>query len=182
MQGVGILRLNETCKGYATRDVLIPGKTHKLTYIDYIPNSKLVKNNNWTNLVTMEAKHVISDKMSDLNEVSDGHDYLQFLSSYTTHHKDVSNRIDTLDSVIYISFSIGGCGFLFFLIKFITKLVQHYKARRGMERCVSVVFHNVEHTPTTPPNSPKLSKRTAPYVDNEEEQAMALYPKLKTSY
>ncbi|KAL4107124.1 hypothetical protein QTP88_000134 [Uroleucon formosanum] len=41
LEGVGLFTLNETCKAYATRDILIPGEVNfQEEYLDFIPDSR----------------------------------------------------------------------------------------------------------------------------------------------
>jgi hypothetical protein len=69
IKGVGILRLIETCKGYATRDILIPGKTNQEQHFDFIPNSILTNNRNWTSLAIMRNKDILNSRMDDTHWV-----------------------------------------------------------------------------------------------------------------
>ena len=74
LEGVGKISLNETCKGYATRDVLIPGKIdYKAEYSDFIPKSRINTTGNWEyvqNNNLMEDYHVKTNKMEDLNTIA----------------------------------------------------------------------------------------------------------------
>ncbi|KAF0726158.1 Integrase catalytic domain-containing protein [Aphis craccivora] len=74
LKGVGIIHLNETCKGYATRDILLPGKVDsKSEYADFNPKSIIDRNQYTTHIETndlMEDYHVKTNNMDDLNAVS----------------------------------------------------------------------------------------------------------------
>jgi hypothetical protein len=75
IEGVGILSLNETCKAYATRDILIPGEQQSQDeYQDFIPKStitgadQLLSNPADKNI--METKHIKNNEISDLNNIA----------------------------------------------------------------------------------------------------------------
>lgn len=74
LKGVGILHLNETCKGYATRDILIPGKVdYKADHMDFNPRSIMDRTRSTPNLDNdnlMEDYHVKTNNMNDLHTVS----------------------------------------------------------------------------------------------------------------
>ena len=75
LNGVGIFSLNETCKAYANRDILIPGElNYQEEYQDFIPNSTINKNeypvSNPSNKNIMESKHVRNNDMNDLNNIA----------------------------------------------------------------------------------------------------------------
>jgi hypothetical protein len=102
IKGVGILRLNETCKGYATRDILIPGKTNQEKHPDFIPNSILTNNGNWTSLAIMRNEDILNNIMDDLNEVSEEHDFLQFINNHTADFKTIKQHMESYDYFLYI--------------------------------------------------------------------------------
>ncbi|KAF0692437.1 Envelope fusion protein [Aphis craccivora] len=62
LEGVGILYLNETCKAYATRDILISHKIETDTeLVDFVPNSQIKEiEDRYASLTTniLENKHV----------------------------------------------------------------------------------------------------------------------------
>ncbi|KAL4148863.1 hypothetical protein QTP88_003008 [Uroleucon formosanum] len=74
LKGVGILHLNETCKGYTTRDILIPGKVdYKAEFMDFNPRSVIDRTRNTPYLQNnnlMEDYHVKTNNMDDLHTVS----------------------------------------------------------------------------------------------------------------
>lgn len=72
IEGVGLIKLNETCKSYTPRDILIPGKTDYRTEIkNVIPNSIIKERRNYeSNERKMEDHHVKTITMNDLNEIS----------------------------------------------------------------------------------------------------------------
>ncbi|KAF0691012.1 Envelope fusion protein [Aphis craccivora] len=74
-EGASIIALNETCRGYANRDILIPGRIAGRTqYSDFIPTSILKEpkddseNNNF--IKTMKFHHVKTNQMRDLNDIT----------------------------------------------------------------------------------------------------------------
>lgn len=68
---VGILKLNETCKGYATRDVLIPGKIdNRAYYIDFIPKSVITENYVTTNFQQPTKSHMKTNQLHDFHDIA----------------------------------------------------------------------------------------------------------------
>lgn len=68
-----ILTLNQTCKGYATRDILIPGKVkHDVEYLDFIPHSQIQASMNITNSIDIEFndEEIVDYHMYDLDLIS----------------------------------------------------------------------------------------------------------------
>lgn len=43
LEGVGVITINETCKGYATRDLLIPSSSSENNFTDFIPTSVITR-------------------------------------------------------------------------------------------------------------------------------------------
>ncbi|KAF0728539.1 Envelope fusion protein [Aphis craccivora] len=75
LEGASIIAVNETCRGYANRDILIPGRIAGTTqYSDFIPTSVLKEpnvdsgNNNF--IKTIKIHHVKTNQMSDLNDIT----------------------------------------------------------------------------------------------------------------
>lgn len=71
LEGAGIISLNETCRGYANRDVLIPGRlSSKIKYIDFVSTS--IMRSRGKEIIrftkTMEAHHIRTNRMSDLQD------------------------------------------------------------------------------------------------------------------
>lgn len=74
LEGVGLFTLNETCKAYATRDILIPGEVNfQEEYLDLIPDSKI---NNINTLMENQLndesqyKNIQGNQMEDLNNIA----------------------------------------------------------------------------------------------------------------
>ncbi|KAL4148882.1 hypothetical protein QTP88_003027 [Uroleucon formosanum] len=74
LEGVGLFTLNEICKAYATRDILIPGEVNfQEEYLDFIPDSKI---NNINNLLEnqlndeIQYKNIQGNQMEDLNNIA----------------------------------------------------------------------------------------------------------------
>uniref|UniRef100_A0A2S2Q0P4 Uncharacterized protein n=1 Tax=Sipha flava TaxID=143950 RepID=A0A2S2Q0P4_9HEMI len=125
IKGVGILRLNETCKGYATRDILIPGKTNQEKHPDFIPNSILTNNGNWTSLAIMRNEDILNNIMDDLNEVSEEHDFLQFINNHTADFKTIKQHMESYDYFLYIYIYIVSC--IGLLIKVELQCIRYFK-------------------------------------------------------
>jgi|UniRef100_A0A2S2Q2N6 hypothetical protein len=71
LQGAGVIALNETCRGYANQDVLIPGRLAGRTqYSDFIPTSiikELLEDTIRSRYVkTMQSHHIRTSQMYDL--------------------------------------------------------------------------------------------------------------------
>ncbi|KAE9523210.1 hypothetical protein AGLY_016377 [Aphis glycines] len=178
IEGVVIVRLNSTCKGYATRDVLIPGKVNREPYPDFIPNSVLKPSMKVTNLAIMETKNIINNKMDDLNAVSNTHNYLQFLDNNISDLEKLRQKITIYEYVLVITISIGGCRILIFIINIMTHFLQQYRTRRSRNRCTSVVFRNEQNVSAIPSSQPHLAMEQ--YKDELGEQSVPLYPKMKS--
>jgi len=73
LEGVRIISTNETCKGYATRDFLIPSTNTENNFLDFIPTSIITQQdyrNVTLDLYTMRNKNVTNSHISDLNIIS----------------------------------------------------------------------------------------------------------------
>lgn len=71
LEGAGIISINETCRGYANRDVLIPGRlSSKIKYTDFVPTS--IMRSRGEEIIrftkTMDAHHIRTNQMSDLHD------------------------------------------------------------------------------------------------------------------
>ncbi|XP_060859873.1 uncharacterized protein LOC132937056 [Metopolophium dirhodum] len=80
LEGVGIITINETCKGYATRDLLIPSSSVENNFSDFIPTSVITQQEYQhvsLDLYTMKDENVINNHMNDLNLISKTHKQLQ---------------------------------------------------------------------------------------------------------
>lgn len=86
--------MNETYKGYGTRDVLIPGKTSQEAHSDFIPKSIIQIYENMSNLSTMKTKHILKNRMDDLNEVSNTHSYLQFFNNNIRSFEEIMLKMN----------------------------------------------------------------------------------------
>ncbi|KAL4153163.1 hypothetical protein QTP88_000996 [Uroleucon formosanum] len=114
LEGSGIISLNETCKGYANRDVLITGRlTEKTQYTDFIPTSVIrnlweeTSNNKFTK--TMQSHHVRTNQMHDLNEITYTRDQI---TDQNQHHE----QIDQLETKVYIYFIFGGVSIIIVIV------------------------------------------------------------------
>ncbi|KAF0723320.1 Peptidase A2 domain-containing protein [Aphis craccivora] len=68
LEGVGILYLNETCKAYATRDILIPHKIETDTeLVDSVPNSQIKEpEDRYASLTTNILQNIVPDPEVEL--------------------------------------------------------------------------------------------------------------------
>lgn len=186
--GVGIFRLNETCKGYATRDVLIPGKVSR-DYPDFVPNSTMINDEEWEDLSVLEDKHIKSGKMSDLHDIAISKEHLVKAINTTRVYAQLKKTVLLHDYLIYISISVGGCTLLVMFSRCLTKQLLRHDQRRDTERCISMLYLPDESTTSRPsaPPPPNSTRDMEPELQTLKElkegtkQLAPLYPKLKTT-
>lgn len=110
LKGVGIIRLNETCKGYAARDVLIPGKVdYKADYNDFFPKSIIerVKDMPYTdNNNLMEDYHVKTNNMDDLHSVSNSKKQLDNQNKFISKLNKIEDVQNVFNYTTYVIMSI----------------------------------------------------------------------------
>lgn len=75
LSGVGVISLNEACKGFSERDILIPGEINHLEeYTDFIPTSRILHLEEHLRTQMDETmfqdKYVKSNQIYNLNEVA----------------------------------------------------------------------------------------------------------------
>ncbi|XP_060871073.1 uncharacterized protein LOC132945368 isoform X2 [Metopolophium dirhodum] len=106
LKGVGILKLNETCKGYAARDVLLPGKVdYKSEYMDFNPKSALepIRDMPFTdNDNLMENYHVKTNNMEDLHKVSGSNKQLEKQQKVDNKIDELQNTQERNDYILYV--------------------------------------------------------------------------------
>jgi len=181
IKGVGLLRLNETCKGYASRDVLIPGEVNRGIYQDFIPTSRIPNKTSAFLAKVMEHKHVRNNKMSDLNDISNSDEYLEILVNSTKHFDTVKQLIGTYDLEIYIIVSIGSFTLILIVLNFMSKLVNYRRPVRE-ELCVEMGIQSTELQPATAPPIAEQPSIAEQYEDEAVEQSRPLYPKMKMPF
>jgi hypothetical protein len=151
LNGVGIFSLNETCKAYANRDILIPGElNYQEEYQDFIPNSTITKDDypvsNPSHKNIMETKHVRNNEMNDLNSIA--HSITQ-----TQEVEDINNIKQTQrksNYILYATAAIVITTILLFIINctcsIISKVVRVIQRRKGRESN-RVPTHETEFKP-----------------------------------
>jgi hypothetical protein len=82
LNGVGVISLNGRCKGFAERDILIPGEVNNLEeYTDFIPTSKIsyIEEHLKTQIdnTVSQDRYVKSNQIYDLNEIAKPISYVQ---------------------------------------------------------------------------------------------------------
>jgi len=120
LQGVGILSINETCKAYATRDILIP---HKMEpdheYIDFIPNSQIKgSEERYVDLTTniLKNKHVSTNQMFDLNRVAKSTSEIKEIMTKAVEAEEIKTSKNRHDYLLYVVSAITVvCVFLFII-------------------------------------------------------------------
>jgi hypothetical protein len=143
--------LNETCKAYANRDILIPGElNYQEEYQDFIPNSTITKDDypvsNPSHKNIMETKHVRNNEMNDLNSIA--HSITQ-----TQEVEDINNIKQTQrksNYILYATAAIVITTILLFIINctcsIISKVVRVIQRRKGRESN-RVPTHETEFKP-----------------------------------
>lgn len=84
LEGIRKFSINEACKGYAIRDLLIPSTNAENNILDFIPTSIITQQDYrhvTLDLYTMINKNVINIHISDFNLISKTHLQLIELSN-----------------------------------------------------------------------------------------------------
>ncbi|XP_060855486.1 uncharacterized protein LOC132933186 [Metopolophium dirhodum] len=126
LEGVGILSINETCRAYATRDILIPHKIEMDNeYVDFIPNSKIREsteayiglNNN-----ILKNKHVRTNQMFDLNIVAQSTSEIKEKMSRDVEAEEIKTSKTKHDYLLYVISAITIVSLILFLVSCIEQL------------------------------------------------------------
>ncbi|CAI6353722.1 unnamed protein product [Macrosiphum euphorbiae] len=169
LKGVGIIHLNETCKGYATRDILIPGKVdYKSEYMDFNPRSMIDRNHNSPRIETnnlMEDYHVKTNNMDDLHIVSNSKKQLDNQNKINTKIEQLQDLQQLFNYVLYIAIGFITILMMITIIRCVkTKTTETYKNKspdhiqEESEKLNKPTTHrsdDVIELPLTPRNSPK---------------------------
>ncbi|KAE9537403.1 hypothetical protein AGLY_006426 [Aphis glycines] len=184
LEGVGIIALNESCRGYAKRDVLIPGRVAGRTqYTDFIPTSELKEPNNDSGndyfIKTMKFHHVKTNQMSDLNDIT-------ITQEQAVEQLQQKLLYQQIESKMYVVAVIGITTIIVILIiscalslslKFVTNKTGRnpYEEPLQLEEKWTQVNTNDLLEATSP------SERSLATIPEEViETTFSLYPKLKT--
>ncbi|KAE9533068.1 hypothetical protein AGLY_009496 [Aphis glycines] len=184
LEGAGIIALNETCHGYANRDVLIPGRvTGKTQYNDFIPTSVLKELNNDSGndhfIKTMKFHHVKTNQMSDLNDIT-------ITQEQAPEQLQLKLLYQQIESKMYVVVVIGittiivilviSCA-LSLLLKFLTNKTgrKPYEEPFQLEEKWTQVNTNDLLEATAP-----SERSLATIPEKVIETTFSLYPKLKT--
>ncbi|KAE9543350.1 hypothetical protein AGLY_003261 [Aphis glycines] len=128
LEGVGILFLNETCKAYATRDILIPHRVeNEEKYIDFIPNSQITEMENiYIDLSTnvLKNKHVRTSQMSDLDLVAKSTVEIKEIVGKKVTVDTIKNSKNRHDYLLYVTDAIVIACILMFVISCLGKLIR----------------------------------------------------------
>ncbi|XP_050060778.1 uncharacterized protein LOC126551465 [Aphis gossypii] len=183
LEGAGIIALNETCRGYANRDVLIPGRIAGRTqYTDFIPTSVLKEpssdSGNDQFVKTMKFHHIKTNQMSDLNEIT----ITQEQAAEQLQHKLLYQQ---MESKMYVVVAIGVTTIIVILIiscalSLLLKLITNKTERKPCEEPLQL------EEQWTQVNTNDLLEATAPservletFPEEVTETTFSLYPKLK---
>jgi len=185
LEGAGIILLNETCRGYANRDVLIPGRlSGKSKYTDFIPTS--VIRDLWEETTrskftkTMEPHHIKTNQMHDLNEIT----YTQDQVANKIQQKE---QYEQLETTVYIYLITGSVAISVIIVVniLIIWFIKHETTKTPLAKpCACPFLVEERWTQTTIPES--TMGATAPTAETaevfrEEESVVStfIYPKLK---
>ena len=131
LEGVGIIQLNNTCKGYASRDVLIPGKVeNEKNFLDFVPKSIIKIQTDFYPKDIVEDKHVKNNGMEDLNTIANSEREVGALTEQEEKIKEVKQNQKTNNYLLYVTLTISIFSAIFFIIAFIQKLVKNKVQRR----------------------------------------------------
>jgi len=182
LEGAGVIALNETCHGYAKRDVLIPGRIAGRTqYSDFIPTSVLKEPNNDSGndhfIKTMKFHHVKTNQMSDLNDIT----ITQVQVAEQTQQKLLYQQIE---SKMYIVAVVGTIIVILIISCVLTLLLKCVTSKAGQKPYEESLQLEEKWTQV---NTNDLLEATAPSEKALEtipeeliETTFSLYPKLKT--
>jgi hypothetical protein len=174
IKGVGILHLNETCKGYAARDILIPGKVdYKSEYMDFNPRSAIdrSKNTPYTeNNNLMEDYHVKTNNMDDLHIVANSKKQLDNKNKIDDQINELQDIQQMYNYTLYstISFFLV-TGMIIILCCINVKSLPGYKevtTEDALEEAEEININRNQGTrdidlieyPLTPKNSPRATR------------------------
>jgi len=140
LQGVGILFINETCKAYATRDILIPHKIETDNeYIDFIPNSQIKESEErYVGLTTniLKNKHVRTNQMFDLNIVAKSTSEIKEIMSKNIETDEIRNSKNRHDYLLYVVCAITIVYLFLIIISCIEKTPRYMRNRTMRSRRV----------------------------------------------
>jgi len=127
LEGVGILTLNDTCRAYTTRDILIPGEVKDDTeYPDFISNSKIQRLEELLSEISsnnvVKTKHIKNNQMNELKDIAKTQgqieDYkiiLEILTNQNSRHHQ--------DNILYATSAIVTLKLILFMISVLNKLI-----------------------------------------------------------
>jgi hypothetical protein len=178
LERVGILTLNDTCKAYATRDILIPGEVKDDTeYPDFIPSSKIqrleeliseISSNNVVN-----TKHIKNNQMNELNDIAKTQGQVEDYKIILGIQTNQNNRYHQ-DYILYVTSAIVTLTLILFMISILNKLItKKITARRQLQ------------PPTI--ETPTLNDESEPHHTDQNipiplENYPLMYPKLRTEF
>lgn len=131
IEGVGVIHLNETCKGFATRDILLPGKIdYRSEYADFNPKSIIDRNQYSPRTETnglMKDYHVKTNNMDDLHLVSNSKNQLDSQSKINIEIKEIQDIQQMFNYALYITIS--------FVAIIMTLMIIHSIKTKLTEKC-----------------------------------------------
>lgn len=165
IEGVGILALNETCKAYATRDILIPGELHEEDeYLDFIPKSlipeadKLLSKPPDKN--TIQTKYIKNNEISDLNSIAKSMVQIE----ETNNLKTIERTQTRSNYLLYVTTAVVVTAIILYVIIGINKItkwiIRKCRAKVNLRptnevRCMDSIYRPVA-MPTEEPTAIEL--------------------------
>jgi len=185
LEGAGIIALNETCQGYANRDVLIPGRLSKTSqYTDFVPTSMLrdsleeSPNSEYSKI--MQDHHIKSNQMKDLNDNT-------FTREQVYEQIQRKGQYELLEAKVYTYIIIGGASVIICItINLITVwFIRHETTKQPRDRpgeCPTLMKDSLTQTPiselteeitgTAPPEAEVVPEEVS-------RESNLIYPKLR---
>lgn len=177
--GVGVITINETCKGYATRDLLIPSSSAENNLSDFIPTSVITQQEYRhvsLDLYTMKDENVINNHMNDLNLISKTHKQLQAYNENARELIQLKGNQNIHNYVLYI--------IIFTMIVItMTFVLNKINSRREEKTRQTPVCHPSMETINL--GETTTSTATAPPILEEPQVTQispSYYPTLRTVY
>lgn len=180
LEGVGIIKLNNTCKGYASRDVLIPGQLESnRDYQDFIPKSIIQPEPQYDFNGIAEDRHIRTSKMSDLDYIATSRKEIVLRQQQEEKFIQFNEKQSSHSYLLYVTLSISSFATLFFIIAFVQKLIEDVRNKTEVVHYDSILLEQPYDGPTAPQKG--LDTITEVYEQSQERQELPIYPELRNT-
>jgi len=179
LNGVGVISLNETCKGFSERDILIPGEINHLEeYTDFIPTSRIPHLEEHLRSQIEETgsqnKYIKNNQIYNLNEIAKPVGYFQNKKEMDQNHRNYIEVQRNNGYLLYVITIIILIAISIFWIKKINGIITKRNTNRVQNDEESIQLQAT--APTIEPSE------LVPIGGGTDENNLALYPKLRTVF